>query len=175
MSKKEPELTAKERREIVLQGVTKSLPLFGNFLDTIVFGQIQELRMKRIEVTLKEIIDKLSTLGKEEKEIHKEEFVNLFESVIPDLCRAVNEEKRKHFRNLLFNASLLPPGSPEWDDASLAKNLLKDIDSPGLAILSAIYRCKDGESLTLGSLPQPQVFEGYYERRESENQIKYTV
>lgn len=155
MSKNEPELTIEESRDLAARGFFKAIPYIGSALDHFYSGPSQELKAKRVEKTLKEIGEKLNELGKKIESI--EEFTNLLESVAPDLCRATNEEKRKYFRNLLFNASTLPPGSSKWDDANFARELLNDIDPPGLALISAILHCKMTEKCYLVAKPVPHV------------------
>jgi hypothetical protein len=108
-----------------------------------------ELWQKRIEATLKDVAE---TLGKKKaKSIVNEEFVNLLEFVAPDLSRATDEKKRQRFRDLLTNAAELPPKSDGWEEARLAGELLKQVDTPGLVILSELAKLDKSEKATLAS------------------------
>ena len=157
----EMELNAKDKAVIAFQGTLKAIPYFGSSLEHFIFGPLTELRMRRIEQTLSEIATAVGEL--KANAISNERFATLLESVAPELCRAVDENKRKRFRDLLINAAALPEDSGDWEEAALASTLLKEIDAPGLAILAAIARCSEGEALVLTSSPVSQVFEGSFD------------
>lgn len=161
LSDKKLELNARDGAVVAFQGILKAIPYFGSSLEHFIFGPLTEIRMRRIEQTLSEI----ATAVGEQKAIAipNERFATLLESVAPELCRAVDENKRKRFRDLLTNAAVLPEDSGDWEDAALASTLLKEIEAPGLAILAAIARCSEEEALVLTSSPVSQVFEGSFD------------
>jgi hypothetical protein len=156
------ELSAKDHAVNAAQALLKGVPYIGASLDQFVFGPLQERRMRRIEATLGEVALALGPDGA--MGLVQEQFVNLLEAIAPSLSRATDESKRVRFRDLLKNAGELPPQDPKWDEASLAAELLEELDSPALAILAAISRCNDSRSnkLTLTSRPVSQVFEGAF-------------
>ena len=100
---------------------------------------------------------------KKAKEAVNEPFTTLLESVIPELSRALNEDKRQRFRDLLTNAAELPEDSKGWEEAQLASTLLKEIGTPGLSILAAIARAEDSDPIVLTSRPVSQVFQGEFD------------
>ena len=61
------------------------------------------------------------------------------------------------------NAAELPEGSTEWEEAALAAALLRDIGTPGLAILAALSKLDDGETATLTSSPVSQLVRGAFD------------
>jgi hypothetical protein len=138
-----------------------AVPYLGSTLAHFIFGPLTELRIKRIEKTLNEITE---MVGEEKaKTVNNEQFTNLLESLIPNLSRAVDEEKRQRFRDLLANAAELPSESSGWNEAHLASTLLSEIETPGLAILAGLDRFTREERVTLASLPVPQVFQGEFD------------
>jgi hypothetical protein len=155
---KAPVLTGKEIAKIGAEGVLMAIPFVGPSLAHFVSAPLTELRQKRVEATLKEVAERLGK--KKAKSMVNEEFVNLLENVAPDLSRATDEEKRQRFRDLLTNAAELPPRSDEWEEARLAGELLKQIGTPGLVILSELAKLDKGERATLASRPVPQLARG---------------
>lgn len=154
-------LSYKDKAMIGMQGALMAIPYLGSPLAHFVFGPLNELRLKRIERTLGEIA---AELGNEKSSIvANENFANLLEKVLPDLSRAVEEEKRQRFRDLLLNAAELPEESKGWEEAELAVTLLREIGTPGLAVLVAAANTKGGESLTLTSRPVPQFVRGNFD------------
>jgi len=89
--------------------------------------------------------------------VNSEEFVGLLEDLLPKIARATNEDVRQRFRDLLLNAATLPAGSPEWQGAELAGELLGEIDAPGLAILAALGRCPEAAKIDFAKSPVPNV------------------
>jgi hypothetical protein len=151
---KTPRLTGKELAMIAFEAGVMAIPYVG---PSFVSASLTELRLKRVEKTLKEVAQKLG--NKKAKNIVNEEFVILLESVSPDLSRATDEEKRQRFRDLLTNAAELAP-SKGWEEARLAAELLKKIDTPGLVVLSELAKLDKGETATLASRPVPQLARG---------------
>ena len=154
------DLTVKDHAVNAARALLKGVPYVGDSLDQFIFGPLQERRMRRIEVTLSEVASALGPQGS--MLLVQEQFVNLLEAVAPSLSRTTDEAKRERFRDLLKNAGQLTPNDPKWDEASLAAELLEELDGPALAILAAITRCNDphGGKLTIASRPVAQVFEG---------------
>ncbi len=159
--KPEVKLSGKETAMVGLQGALMAVPYLGSSLAHFIFGPLTELRIKRIEKTIDEVATQLG----EEKSLAaaNENFANLFETVLPDLSRAVEDEKRQRFRDLLSNAAELPEGSTEWEEAALAAALLRDIGTPGLAILAALSQLDKGETATLTSSPVSQLARGAFD------------
>ena len=159
----EPEetLSGKEKTMIGVQGVLLAVPYLGSSLNHFLSGPRNDLQLKRIEKTLAEVA---AQVGEEKsKAAANENFANLLETVLPDLSRAVEDEKRQRFRDLLSNAAELPEGSTEWEEAALAAALLRDIDTPGLAILAAVANLDEGETATLTSKPVSQLARGDFD------------
>ena len=92
-----------------------------------------------------------------------EQFTSLLESVAPELSRSLNEGKRQRFRDLLTNAAELPEESDEWEEAALASRLLKQMETPALAILAGIAGCGPSDPVILASQPVSQVFCGEFD------------
>ena len=154
---KTPRLTGKELAMIAFEAGVMAIPYVGPSFAHFVSASLTELQLKRVEKTLKEVAQKLG--NKKAKNIVNEEFVILLESVSPDLSRATDEEKRQRFRDLLTNAAELAP-SKGWEEARLAAELLKKIDTPGLVVLSELAKLDKGETATLASRPVPQLARG---------------
>jgi hypothetical protein len=134
----------------------KALP-FGAAADELTFGTLAALRQVRLEQTLTEVADRV-------REVHglgikfSEELGNLVEASAPSLGRAVREEKRASFRDLLVNAAPLPPGAAAWEETMLVSRLLSQIDAPGLAVVAAISRNPANRS-TVTALPSVRVYD----------------
>lgn len=162
MSKSDSKLELQDHTAIAIQAILKGIPVIGSSLEHFIFGPLAELRARRIETTLSEVAKALQDRGKHS--VASEQFVTLLESVSPALSRSTNEDKRQRFRDLLTNAASLPPESPKWEETALASELLKEIESPGLAILAAIASIKNPENqLTLTSRPVSQLCEGEFD------------
>ena len=138
-----------------------AVPYIGSSIEHFIFGPLTEIRIQRIEKTLTEVAASLGE--KKAKKAVNEPFTTLLESVIPELSRALNEDKRQRFRDLLTNAAELPEDSKEWEEAQLASTLLKEIGTPGLSILAAIARAEDPDPIVLTSQPVSQVFQGEFD------------
>jgi len=154
---KTPALTGKEKTMIGIEGVLMAIPFVGPSLAHFVSEPLTELRLKRVEESLKEVAEALGDV--KAKFMVNEEFVNLLENVLPDLSRATDEERRQRFRDLLTNAAELAT-SGGWEEARLAAELLKQIDTPGLVVLSELAKLNKGETATLASRPVPQLARG---------------
>lgn len=150
-----------DRNQIALiggEGLLSLVPYVGSTLAKFTFGVLTERRINRIEKTLAEVME---TVGEDvAKAAVNENFVNLMETIFPELSRAVDEEKRQRFRDLLINAAELPEDSSEWGAAALAAELLKEIDTPGLVILAAMAQLEEGETALLTAFPVPQLLRG---------------
>ena len=128
----EPKLSGKDKGLIALQGTLMAVPYLGSSLQHFIFGPLTEMRFQRIEKTLSEVA---SRLGAEKAGAAvNEHFSTLLESVLPELSRAVDDDKRQRFRDLLTNAGQLPEDSGAWEEAALSARLLNEIETPGLAI-----------------------------------------
>lgn len=153
-------LTGRDKAIIAAQGALLAIPYVGSALERFVFGGLAELRMKRVENTLAEIV---TILGEKKASLLvTENFVNLLEDVAPSLARESNEDRRRRFRDLLTNAAECPADSSEWEEAELASLLLKELQPPGLSILAALAR-EPGEPYTLTSRPVSQVYRGSFD------------
>lgn len=153
----EAKLTKSDVAANTAQALIKAIPAFGDALEQFIFGPLVELRWKRVERTLAELAEalhKTHIVG-----LTTEEFVNLLESVMPKIGRAVNEERRLRFRDLLINAAKLEPGSSAWEEANLTAELIDTIEGPGLAIIAALGKCKS-ERNTITSRPTSAVYDG---------------
>lgn len=139
---KEPSLKPLDLSLNAFQAILKSIPYFGSSLEQFIFGPLNELRMRRIEATLREVAEILRQKEISNYYVDSEEFVNLLESVAPSLSRSTNENRRQRFRDLLLNAAQISPEDPQWDEATLASKILENIDDPGLVILAAMGRIK---------------------------------
>ena len=162
MEEKPDSLTTRDHLVNTSQGILKGIPYIGSSLEHFIFGPLTELRMRRIESTLTEIAEALKDSDAANC-VSNEQFVNLLEAVTPDLSRATDQQRRQRFRDLLLNAAKLPPESSEWSEATLASELLREIDAPGLAILAAVARASKPYPLTLTSLPEPQLYEDEFD------------
>jgi len=148
----------KQLAQIGGEALLSSVPWVGPALAKFTFGVLTEWRFNRIEKTLAEVMEKV---GEDvAKAAVNENFVNLIETISPELSRAVDEEKRQRFRDLLINAAKLPENSSEWGTAALAAELLKEIDTPGLVILAAMAQLEEGETAILTAFPVPQLLRG---------------
>lgn len=150
----------------ILQGILKGIPYVGPSLEHFICGPLLDLRLGRIEQTLREIADGLGSKVDPEQ-LSKEEFVNLLESVGPALSRETDETKRKMFRDLLTKAAALPSGSSDWREAEFASSLLKSLEPAALVVLAAIARCRSrNEGVTITK--EGRVFEGEPNNRQEE-------
>jgi len=148
----EPKLSARDYSANTMEALLKGIPYIGETLRQFIFGPAAERRMRRVERTLAEIGQRLEALGATSA-VDSEEFVGLLEISVPKIARAVSEDTRERFRDLLLNAATLPPGSPEWRSAELAEELLSEIDAPGLAILAVLGRCPEAVQPSEGPVP----------------------
>ncbi len=149
-------LSRQDQAANVLQGVLKSVPYIGPAIEQFIYGPAVELRFRRIEQTLTEVAEALEA-GKQTPNVSSEEYASLLESVLPRVGRATNEDVRLRFRDLLLNTAPLGTGSSEWEDASLARTLLEEIDAPGLAVMAALGRCPEANRPETSDHPWPNV------------------
>jgi len=153
----EPGLTMGDIFVSVVRGGLRAIPVFGDAADEVTFGALEELRRKRLETTLNEVADRVRALhGLGIK--FSEAFANLVESSALALSRAVREEKRARFRDLLINAAPLPPGDAAWEETMMVSRLLGQIDAPGLAVLAAISKSPTNRS-TVTAQPSVRVYD----------------
>ena len=134
----------------------RAVPVIGSSLEHFLFGPASELRLRRLDRTLKEVAEELRARGASPR-VDTEEFARLLEGVLPRLSRATNEDVRMRLRDLLLNATALPAASPRWEEAELARQLIEEIDGPGLAIVAALGRCPDASRADWSARPVPQV------------------
>jgi hypothetical protein len=161
-NKEDPKLDRSQIALIGGEGLLSLTPVIGSALAKFTFGVLTERRINRIEKTLAEVVE---AVGDDvAKEAVNENFVNLLENVCPELSRAVDEEKRLRFRDLLINAAKLPKDSLDWGASKLAADLLKEIDTPGLVILAAFSHLDEGETALLTAYPVPQLLRGVKSR-----------
>jgi hypothetical protein len=149
-------LSRKDETVNAVRAALKAIPFFGGTLEQFIFGRLDELRMKRIELTLTEVAQTLEQSGRK-PQVDSEQFVNLLENVAPHLVRATRNENRERFRDLLSNASTLPPDAPEWEKANLAGQLLSELETPALAVVACLARFTGPQPAGIVSLPKPQV------------------
>jgi hypothetical protein len=154
-------LSFKDKSIIAAQGALMAVPYIGSSLAHFIFGPLTEIRFKRIEDTLSEVVENLGKEGA--KSILNERFATLLESIAPELSRTLGEDKRQRFRDLLLNAAKLPEQSSEWEEATLASTLLKQMETPALMVLAAIAACESGAVVTLTSVPVSQVCCGEFD------------
>jgi hypothetical protein len=152
----EPRLSARDYTANTMEAILKGVPYIGEMLRQFIFGPGAERRMRRIERTLAEIGERLQATDALPT-VNSEEFVGLLEESLPKIARATSEDVRERFRDLLLNAATLPAGSPEWQGAELAGELLGEIDAPGLAILAALGRCPEAARVDFAKSPVPNV------------------
>jgi DNA-binding transcriptional ArsR family regulator len=118
-------------------------------------GPLDELRSKRVDAALHEILARLRDLGAEPT--RAEEFANLFEKVLPKLARAASNAVRERFRDLLVNAAQVPTGDHRWGQANLAEQILSELDEPAITILTLLVRANTSSYVDIVSAPVPQV------------------
>jgi hypothetical protein len=147
-------LTREDLTHNTMQAFLKAIPVIGESLNQFIYGAFADLRMKRMEQTLREIGEALRNGGR----VDTEEFVNLLEKTLPIIPRAASERKRRFFRDLLINAAKNEPDSPRWADADLAADLISEIDPPGLAILAALGHCQQTRQYVERE-PTPRVYD----------------
>lgn len=157
-------LTATDHMVNSIQACLLGIPVIGASLERLCFGGVAELRMKRVEKTLREIGETLKRMEATPTIEDNEDFANLLETVLPPLSRATTEGRRERFRDLLVNAAQCPPGDPRWADAKLAAEDLEKIDDPGLAIIAGLQRLNPRGnrpcSIIVKSTPPTIVHEG---------------
>jgi len=136
------------------QAIIKSIPWIGTALDQMIFGRLAELRLQRIEKTLREIGE---ALGDSKNFVDSEEYANLLEVVLPKLARATGEAKRERFRSLLLNAAAQDPAGQEWAATSLAADLVAELDDPALFVLARLFVFDNSKDVDFVSLPSPQL------------------
>jgi hypothetical protein len=149
-------LTRKEETVNAIRAVLKGIPYLGETLDQFIFGRLDELRFKRFESALTEIAERLKESNRCSR-VDSEQFVNLLETVAPNLVRATEKEKRECFRDLLLNAATLEQSSAEWEKAKLAGQLLTELEAPALAIITSLAHYVEKHPAFIVSLPSPQV------------------
>ena len=98
---------------ITFQAMLRAVPVIGSSLEHFLFGPASELRLRRLDRTLKEVAEELRARGASPR-VDTEEFARLLEGVLPRLSRATNEDVRMRLRDLLLNATALPAASPRW-------------------------------------------------------------
>lgn len=153
-------------------GLLKGLPFVGESLAQFIFGSLEEIRFRRLQNTLSEVVSILRENG-HNPILEREEFVNLLQDVAPEIARSVSEERRVLLRNLLSNAVIALNGSKHLHGADLAAKLILEIDPPGLVVLSELSKCKSKNSY-IASQPTPRIYDGG-EAFDKPTAIVYTI
>lgn len=136
---KSPKLKLADHALNTFQAGLLAVPHVGSALEKLLFGAVQEKRLRRVEETLKEVGEKLAAAGIDPPIEGNESLADFMENVIPHAAKATGESKRQRFRDLIFNAIQLPDRDPEWEDVAFVTSLLTQVDDVGLEILSCIY------------------------------------
>ena len=139
-SRRELDLTPQERNINMIRSSLLTIPYIGSGIERLFFGKLDELRWRRIELTLKEISKQIESHKIPEMKFNNEYFANFLESVAPALGKAINEDKRRHFRDLMTNVIIDNQNDGKMDEANLCARLLDEIDAPGLKILACAYQ-----------------------------------
>lgn len=139
VSNQESRLTIKDHTLNAFQASLLAIPVFGASLEKLLFGSLSDLRMRRVEDTLREVGIALQEMRAEVCIGGNEDFANLLEVVAPKLGRSISEEKRIAFRNLLLNATQLLPGDVKWTEAELATRLLESVNEVGMSLITSIH------------------------------------
>ncbi len=155
MSSENKNISLSKKDELVnaSQALVKSIPWIGAALDQVIFGRLSELRLRRIELTLQEIANKIQD---SKNYVDTEEFANLLENVTPALVRATGDKKRERLRDLLLNAATHDPQHSEWAASKLAAELIEDLDEPALLAISRLATFDFKNKVDFVSLPSPQ-------------------
>jgi hypothetical protein len=132
-------LTLSEKARLIVQAGIIGIPVIGPSLEKLCFGGVEELRLRRVEATLREIGEALERDGKRHKIDDNEDFAGILESVLPRLGRATSEGRRAAFRKLLLNATQLAPGDLKWTEAELAVRMLDSVNEVGLSLIAALH------------------------------------
>jgi hypothetical protein len=148
-------LESEERRQNLVRAFVKLIPYAGEAIDQLSFGALEELRQKRVEQTLSEILEMLHRQQREPA--RTEEMANLLERAIPKVARAANEDVRQRFRDLLANAATVNADDARWAQVNLCEQLLAELDAPALALLVQLARYDGAEPIGVVSRPMSQV------------------
>jgi hypothetical protein len=148
-------LTATERNQNAVRALLKLIPHVGEAADRLIFGTLDDLRYKRLEQTLSDVLWRLEQMGATPTQA--EEFANLFERAKEKIARATSEDVRARFRDLLTNAAQVPSGDVRWGEAELAEQLLSELDGPALAVLAAVARLRGDNTTIVLARPTPHV------------------
>lgn len=167
-------LANRDRNQNALRALCKLIPSIGEGLDQLIFGSLDELRSQRIERTLDEVLQLLAHQNL--RPAQSEEFANLLERALPRISRATSEEVRVRFRDLLTKSATIPAGQDDkWAQASIAEELLSELEAPGLAILAARARFKEARAF-LYSKPQCQFLtEDQFKEIDSQDNARLVV
>jgi hypothetical protein len=138
------------------RGLVKMIPWFGEGLEQFIWGPAEERRRRRLEQTLTEMADAIHRLEADDG-VQTERFANMLEATAPLIARATNEDKRSRLRDLLVNAAQLEEDDQRWEEADLARELIAEIEGPGLAIMAALGRTPEAFLPPRGGLPVPDV------------------
>ncbi len=140
------------------QAMLLAIPYIGPTLERLIFGVGAEHRWQRLEATLQEVGESLRELGRP-SQIEAEEFARLLEQVTGPIARATAPSKRERFRDILINAATTPPGDPRWEEASLAADLVTEIEAPGLDLLAKIWHMnQSSEEVAVAFTDPPRIY-----------------
>ena len=142
------------RRNWVRAGI-KGIPYIGSSIDELMYGQLDEIRWRRLEDTLGELAEAMRSLGIPADETAKEEFGRLLEDVAPAVAGSTSQQKRRLLRDLLLNAVRLESADPQWESARLAADLLSPLSYAAVEVLAALHRLDSRESGKLAELRLP--------------------
>jgi hypothetical protein len=132
-------IDVRDRNKNAVRAGLHLIPYIGQTLDRLIFGNLEELRWRRVEATLRELADTMKVRNIPAEAVATEHFVNLLEKIAPALGRATHEDKRQRFRDLLLNATQIHDSDWQWQEADLAARLLTVIEAPGLALIASIF------------------------------------
>ena len=161
VSKQPSQLSTAERKTNAIRAGMKLVPYIGSTLEKLIFGKLDELRWKRLEHTLTELANQMKRSGVEASTIDSEQFANLLEVVAPTIGKTTNEDKRKIFRDFLFNAAYIPKNELDWEEANLAAQLLNQIEAPAIIILATIHQAFTSFSVQYRHLSKNNQFRFY--------------
>lgn len=120
------------------QAILKGVPVIGSSLDHLIFGQLQEIRIKKIEKLLHEVAAHLQDV-KYAPSINSEKFAILLEEIIQRSSKETNQEKLNQFKHILINGASLEPNDDEWDEFDLILEIMDELDGLSFFVLSKLY------------------------------------
>ena len=139
-------LSSAEKRDLIIQSSIEAIPYVGGSLSTLIFSGKQQLRLKRLETFLNDIIleveaikDRIADIENYD-EYDKEALLAIFEELLERVEHEQFGEKQEYFK-ICFKKTLIDPvNKNNYDERRFFLDILGSISPLQIEILRILIR-----------------------------------